>query len=199
MNEKDMTMIYIGIVVAVIVLVGSAVFEGEKAAGGLKSFTVVVTTSDETIFEKTEYLNEGESKEYPVSVEQENLISIEFILTWSDDNPGLLDGSNDEFSLDVKSDWGNDSTSSTSESITIKFELNKVPETGDYKGQSEDDVKESLSTTNGTGLYSVTVTCENAGDRDPTPLGQDNGNNFTLKVIITYYQVKVSESPAPGK
>ena len=197
-------------VVLVLLLFGwwAGFYEEDAEASSSKIFLVDISEETVTLAEESGYSDEGETIEYFYSFTQENLLSVRVTLSWTDDIPGLTGGDNDEFELQYHYDWLNDkpdegtdggSDSSTSGEIIWERETTiERPETNDsYQGRSVEAVKREFTVTE-TGEYWVNVTCTNAGNRDPTPFGQDGGNDFSMRFEISYYVVKVTEIPLPA-
>ena len=209
MNEKDKSVLSVGVIIAIIVLIGSAVLEGEEpkeGSGGL--FNVIIMDGETEVARENTRCDEGESIDYEYTIDQETvkelegnyIISVEAILTWDDDMPGLTGGDNDEFSLEINGNDTTESSSSTSGEIRESIDIQSKPKSDQsYEGESIEQVEKELGKDYGMGLYNVTVSCENAGDRDPTPLGQDDGNNFELRIVVKYYALKVSLADTCGK
>ncbi|MCK4614927.1 MAG: hypothetical protein KAU14_08995 [Thermoplasmata archaeon] len=193
--------------VLVLLIIGwqAGVFEEEEEEGE-KTFSVTITEETMTFAQESDHCNEDETIEYFYNITQENLLHIRIILTWDDDMPGLINGDNDRFRLEVDFSWENEngdgsgSSGDDSDTGEIIFERDTTierPEGSEYhEGKSEEKVRTEYTITE-IGEYYVNVTCEDAGDRDPTPFGKDDGNDFTLEVILTYYVVHVTETHVP--
>jgi len=208
MNDKDRTILGIGAVVALIVLAGAAVLEGEAYGEGGGLYSVIVKERDPvSMGNDTGNCDEGESQENVTDIQADNLLKIEFILTWDDDWDGSTvdqpDQGPDEFSLRVEMGNISEQHSSTSEEIIISFDdLNEKPdEKKTYDGDSEDDVKEELKGTNGKGNYTVTITCEDDGEDGLAEIlnNEDNGNSYNLEIRYTYYELDVGPTDTSGK
>lgn len=194
-------------VVLVLLVIGwqVGVFEEEEEESE-KTFAVTIEEETMTYAQESGHCDEDETIEYFYNITQENLLHVRIILTWDDDMPGLIDGDNDRFRLDVDFSWENEngdgsgSSGDASDTGEITFERNTTiekPEGSEYhKGRSEEEVRKEYTVTE-IGEYYVNVTCEDAGDRDPTPFGRDDGNDFSLEVILTCYAVHVSETHVP--
>jgi len=201
----------VGVLVVFILLTigwGLGVFDSGDAEGEGRAYLVEIGEETVTFAQEGEYCDEGETIEYYYNFTQENLLSVSVILTWDDDTPGITDGDNDLFRLEWDYEWNNDvpgsgggSSSEGSESgeiIFVRETTIEIPNGSQYQsGSSAREVREEFTFTEN-GEYFVNVTCEDAGDRDPTPFGQDDGNNFDLEIRITYYVVTVTESHLPS-
>lgn len=200
LSRKDNIMAIAGIIVILIALTGSAIFEGEEPEGAGLIFNVTFSEKEEEVLNENGDTNEGQTTEIELEMEQENLVSMEFQLTWDDNLPNPISGPNDEFELtimepqDTYTEYDpSSSVSSTDEVITIQVTLQDFPKNKiSEPGSSEEDVEKKCTTKNGTGTWTIQVTCNNAGDRDPTPFGQDDGNDWTLQVKVYYYVIKVT-------
>jgi len=210
MNEKDKSVLGVGAIIAIIVLIGSAVLEGEEPEEGSEGrFNVIVMDGEIEAASENDHCNEDESKDFEYTIDQETIkelegryiISVEAILTWDDDRPSLTSGdNNDEFSLEISGNDTTESSSSTSGEIREKIDIQPKPKSNpSYAGESIEKVEKELGKDYGMGLYKVTVKCVSAGNRDPTPFGQDNGNDFELKIVVKYYALKVSLADTCGK
>jgi len=136
-------------------------------------------TSEETV---TILSGEEEALE-----EDELLKSIEFTLTWTDEDTGnpLLENDPDEFSLEVETPNG---------TVLEKGPVSDNGGTGLVEVSVEFTLEEAISGES-TGSYKVTIICGNCGDvHGPTPLGiytePDDGNNWDLMVTTEVYSPK---------
>ncbi len=128
--------------------------------------------------------SEGSQDEVLIDIGEENVKSISFILTWTDEpaDTGFVNEA-DEFSLSVETPNGTlfESESSTSSSGKITVPISYNPDKPVFE--------------EGTGTYKVKVICGNCGDqRSMGPLGliirADNGNSWDLSVDFDYYKEK---------
>ncbi len=197
MNSKDQQILTLGVVVLFIVLIGSATMEGEEdfggdEGGGLWQVKFSEKTQDYT--SESENCDEGETIEYEYDLSNEkvtNIVGLKLTLTWDDDQPHILTGDNDEFS--VEAEFGNksdDSGSSSSGNIGLDFFALDIPKDKASESGTQDGIVEKYNSTEGLGVYKVRVTCENAGGDG---VFADSGNDFSLDVKIIYYEVATSK------
>ncbi len=128
--------------------------------------------------------SENSQDEVLIDIGEENVKSISFTLTWTDEpaDTGFINEA-DEFSLSVETPNGTlyESESSTSSSGKITVPISFNPESPIFE--------------EGTGTYTVTVICGDCGDQHSMgPLGliirTDNGNTWDLSVDYDFYQKK---------
>ena len=156
------------------------------------SFSVKGGNSDETIIITGES-NENSDQTIDVKVVDENIIDINFTLTWvdEDDYQGRTNQP-DEFSITVttptSSTWEETKDSGQASNpqggegrVTVSF----VNPSGDEKN------------TMGTGTYEVVVHCGNCGDQTPGSTDSDDGNKWTLTVFYHYNVEFETESDIP--
>jgi hypothetical protein len=137
------------------------------------------------------FLNEGTETTIEITLEQINMVSITFTLTWTDEPDatglGSYENQPDTFTLQTQKP-NTDSTDSNSASNPQGGEGSI---TLDYNYQPDDDPYEE-----GTGKYNVTISCDEAGNQEPqlNIIGLreqvDNGNDWQLSIEYDYYQEK---------
>lgn len=139
-------------------------------------------------------LNEGQESLESIEIDAENIISATFILTWTDEpdatGPGAYQNQPDSFDIEVESpdpEKGGNSGGANPQGgegmilVIIEFD----PDVDPYL--------------NGTGEYTVTITCTNAGNQEPqfSIIGirdqEDSGNDWGLAVEYEYYQEETEE------
>lgn len=136
----------------------------------------------------TGFAYEGEDTVSTIEIDDINILDITFILTWVDESdatgPGSYENQPDEFSFEVV----------TPDGLTLESEPFENPQGG--QGSISISLEYQLDRDpfeNGTGLYNLTVRCENAGDQ--TPLVSifglrditDDGNNWSMDIMYHYY------------
>jgi len=131
-------------------------------------------------------LAENSEDTIAIPIDEENINSITFTLTWTDESAGTgFVNDPDEFSLQVESPDGRSSSDG--------------PRTNPQGGEGQLTVKISFSPDKdpyleGTGNYNVTLICGNCGDQHSAgPIGiipgpEDTGNTWDLTVEYEYYQ-----------
>lgn len=204
-SKNDNVMLTLGIVVLMIAIIGSAVFEGESSSGESSAFRVSFSMESEVALNQDGHTNEGQTTEIVLDLTEDdylNITSIDFQLSWNDDLQSPIGGANDEFELTITHPENLEeeptyspsaSESSSNEQIDISAGLQEVPENVEAEtGSSEEEISNKYITKVGYGSWKIEVSCNSAGDRDPTPLGQDNGNDWTLTVTVHYYTATVS-------
>ncbi len=129
--------------------------------------------------------NENSQDEVEIEINEENVKSISFTLTWTDEPADTgFENEPDEFSLSVETPNGtpfqSEPSSSSSGRITISIPYNPAEPTFQE----------------GTGTYKVTVICGDCGDQHSAgPFGlipgpEDTGNTWDLTVEYEFYQKK---------
>jgi hypothetical protein len=122
-------------------------------------------------------------------VEEENIKSIMFVLTWTDepDQDIRYENQPDEFTIEVVSPdeelYGPESAFNPQGGTgTISLSISFNPDTEPYL--------------NGTGQYDITISCGSCGDQEliRPSIGlqdqQDNGNTWELAITYEYYKIK---------
>ena len=215
-SKNDSVMLTLGVVILLIALMGSAMFEADEASGGSSIFNVFYTENSQGIFGTTGHTNEGEDDTIPVDIaDPVNIVTLEFILTWTDDdtteaNVGGLGVQNqpDTFRLTVVTPEGIEHSEEAASDVStedglilINFTFQSFPEDDlGVPSQSNVTLEQELTTTHGLGNWTVTVTCEEAGDSETTTgqtVAQDGGNDWDLDVVATYYTMVIMEAEIP--
>ncbi|MBM4250190.1 MAG: hypothetical protein FJ149_12370 [Euryarchaeota archaeon] len=118
-----------------------------------------------------------------LAIEDKNLVSVQFVLKWTDepDNDRLHQNQPDELGVSVVSPWGANQTASAKNpqgaegSVTVSFDV----------------VQTKYDGTNGTGEWEFTVFCKDAGDHMPKRIGVlkwiDSGNAYTLEITWKFF------------
>jgi hypothetical protein len=132
--------------------------------------------------------SENSEEEVFVSLTAENVKSISFTLTWTDESAGTgFENDPDEFSLSVETPNGTFAESEVVENSpggqgSVNILITYDPDEPPYE--------------EGTGTYTVTVICGNCGDHHSAgPFGiipgpSDIGNDWDLSVDYDYYMEK---------
>jgi len=205
-SRNDNIVVTFGIIVLLIALMGSAAFEGEEPEEVTNAYRVEFSMNAVIALDQNGHTNEGQTTEVPLEVGEEeylNITSMDFQLTWNDDLQPPVGDPNDEFELTIthpeEMEEGPEydpspSESSDDEQIDITANILDIPENIDLEpGSSEEEISNKHISKVGIGTWMIEVSCNSAGDRDPTPYGQDDGNDWTLTVTINYYNATVME------
>lgn len=211
-SKNDSIMLTFGIIVLLIALMGSAVFEGEEPEGNAGLFDVSFTENSGEIFSAADHTNEGQSWTSPMDVAgPKNITHLEFVLTWTDDDTseaevgGLgVQNQPDSFSLTVTmpngtehSEEGTSDINTKDGIITIIVMFQSFPEnTFQVLSQSKETLQGELTKENGFGNWTISVTCEEAGDSKTTTgqtTAEDDGNDWDLRVTAVYYEATINE------
>lgn len=216
-SKNDSVMLTLGVVILLIALMGSAMFEADEASGGSSLFNVFYTENSMGVFGTTGNTNEGESETIPVDIaDPANIVTLEFILTWTDNdaseiNPGGLgpvQNQPDTFRLTVAMPDGTEHSEEAANDIETKdgiilinFTFQSFPEDDlGIPSQSNFTLEQELTTEYGFGNWTVTVTCEEAGDSETTTgqtVDQDDGNDWDLDVVATCYTMVIKKAEIP--
>jgi MFS family permease len=130
------------------------------------------------------YAAENSEVQESIDINEPNVISVTFTLTWIDEDSQYQFGTNDpdEFSLSVMPPNGTEETTpvSSNGAVTLTVEINA------WRNAYNEYY-------NGTGQYDISVNCHNCGD-DSAVFGlgiirttADNGNAWTLEINYEYY------------
>lgn len=201
---KDSTIIALGIIVTLIALLGSAMFEGEAPGGKYILFNVAYSGERERVMDQNGDTNEGKTTTLTLDVQRKNITNIYFYLTWNDDV--YLDQPNDEFQLTITAPVDaevsynpSNSEKSTGGNITIRAKLKDMPENINGKAaESEEALREELTSINGIGNWTIEVRCNSAGDTTPF-INDDNGNSWNLQVAVEYYTGAITKASKETK
>ena len=199
LSGNDRIIVLLGITVTIIGLLGSAMFEGEAPAGEFTLFNVAFQEERELAMDHDGHTNEGHTTTLTLDVQTKNITVIYFYLSWNDDI--YLNQPNDEFQLTITAPDGtnvtydpSNSEKSTSENITIKAELNDMPQNMHNKpAASNESLAEELTNLNGIGNWTIEVKCNSAGDDNPL-INDDTGNDWNLRVAVDYYKGAITEA-----
>lgn len=189
--KKDLVIGIVGTLILLTAMVG--VFRYEAAQRGA-SFDVSWPTREINAAATTEGINEGETRNLPVLLDQRNITKVVFRFEWTDN---VANSAPDEFVVTITSPSGvNRSAEGSNGLIEVVFEgLATPPPTVRLLEDNEAAARqraESYASAANTGAWSVTVQLVNAGDVASAPVGvpviQDGGNEWTLTPIVTVYE-----------
>lgn len=180
-------LMFIPIVVGVGFAGGTDIYYGEEVGDGGPSLTdwSEYEILDVQMSKITGHANENSKTVGTVKVEEPNVISITFVLTWTDepDTQYLLrtyENEPDTFTLRVEAPDGREEKEGPVSNVhgeqgVITLEINFEPDIDPYL--------------NGTGTYNVTIDCGECGDSFTTGLigFTDDGNDWELSVEYEYY------------
>lgn len=130
---------------------------------------------------------EGQDATESITIDQQNIVNITFILTWTDEGDATNRHTNspDQFGLEVLGP--NNQTGSSSMQSNDHGQEGKVEVTISVAHEEPNDGI-------GVGAWEYTVKCGDCGDQKPviSILGirdrADNGNSWTLTISYGYYQ-----------
>jgi hypothetical protein len=164
--------------------VGPVPMQENGGGGGGKPVSYEGWTAQSGASQATGTATEGEpGTPDRLTLEEKNLASIEFVLTWTDEPNSDRRHHNtpDELGVNVAAPWGENRSLSA-----------KNPEGGEGSvALSFDIVQTKFNGVNGTGDWTFTVFCKDAGDHMPNRIGilkvLDTGNAYTLDINWKYY------------
>ena len=172
---------WIGFVVFLLIMgVMASVFSGaaDQEIGGGSGGDIFAPKG----YVRTDYTNEGMTEDLTITIPDENVIWVNFTLTWRDeaDEPNRQNEP-DSFTLGVTTPWGEDDSGSGTNprngegTITLDF-TNYASEDTPYNSE-------------GTGDYEITVRCDDAGNQvfiGGIFADDDDGNQWTLTMEYIY-------------
>ncbi|UCE37585.1 MAG: MFS transporter [Thermoplasmata archaeon] len=195
---KEDTSMWSKMVTAVIAFMFIPIVIGVGYAGGTDTFYEIEEEEDGGPFDWADSYDlmdgeplaldgdasENSQDEVTIIIEEENVKSISFTLTWNDEPADTgYENDPDEFSLSVETPNGTlfESEPDTSSSGTITIPISFNPDKPVFE--------------EGTGTYVVTVICGECGDQHSIgPIGfftqPDTGNTWDLSVEYEFYQKK---------
>jgi hypothetical protein len=223
-SKNDNIMLTLGIVILLVALMGTAVFEGEQPADNEILWDVTFAEKSAQIEMVQDFTGEGQTTDVMIDIAQQtNITNLSFELRWTDDDTSGASGNGngvvnqpDHFILTVQDPEGGAPITMEGENeigqdgtILIVFDFPVEGLTFDMNGTtatggSAEAVSEKLTVMNGMGNWSVTVECTEAGDAEDSLFGttveQDDGNAWTLDVRAIYYEatIKLHENVIGG-
>ncbi len=217
-NDKSIQML--GILSLIIVLIGARYTEGdaeedrnqfwanyERQAKVTDSYAITNGYADEDQGEYETFVDIGKTEKNPDKFDAYNLVKIEFILTWDDDqSDDVQEDSGDRFRMEVTPPSGAENQYHKTNPgdmedamradigliiITIYVE-DGVPEdrTSDNPvvARSENGAWNKVTSEKCRGKWRVDVECEDAGSSSPY-YDNDDGNSYRLSVSISQYEI----------
>lgn len=204
-NDK----IVILIAAAIVVIAGIGIFTWSGGAPDEDSYTIIqeykVTVGwkeNTATFSSEDTTADGETTEVTKEIDEGNLMSVMFNLSWTDDKAGLFGLKADTLKLEVTPPTGSsksDEKEAAEGSIPLTFDVSSMPapETWTVKAESKEEAREMAlqlarenATDEKTGSWKAAVTV-NVG-RFITK-GFDSGNDWTLKGSYSYYEPTIKD------
>jgi len=195
MALDDKKVLLLGIIIFSIAIVGSLIFgENIERYSELQEITFNLSNMEKRVSEPImieERADEGSPSTYRPLVDEANVMSISFVLSWSDEANADNRHTNepDSFTIRIESPDGSYSDDKTEPNAeggegNIKLSITLFDEANPPK---------SLPFLNGTGEWEIILSVA-AGDQEPlipSPFGirsfEDSGNDFTLEISYDYY------------
>lgn len=209
MERNDKVVIIIAAAIVVIAGIGIFTWSGEVPDGDsyttIQEYTVTINWEKKTanFLDKTDTTADGETSTLPIDMDHDNLVSVMFNLSWTDDTAGLFGLKADTLKLEVTPPSGSsqsDEKEAAEGSISFTFPLNSMPSSQTMTVQAESEkearsmalesVRENYSTDEGTGSWEAAVTV-NVGRF--ILKGGDSGNDWNLKGTYSYYEPTVKD------
>lgn len=214
MNANDRKVIGLGAFVVLIALVGSIVggtpFIPTSGVTQGDYYIVGTTSSGSLSLSSSEPTTEGSTDSMDVVIDTLNVTKVEFTFSYQDDVPGILEGDNDEFEIQITAPDGRSETliiTSGETTGTVEFVFSDTPPDS-ISNKTFDTVKEARKkaeeyrNTTGNGTYSVDVTATNCPGRRPIGgifFDMDNGNDWSISIEYSHYSLAVKEKKESSK
>lgn len=183
----------VGVTAAVILVAAMAgVFLYERAQ--FQEYPVTWEAAPVQSLEDGRTLSEGESQTYPLEATTKGMAHLRAELTWTDGN-----GEADTFAVDVESPGGSTvQESAASSPIEAQVDVNPEPDTSTVSARSADEARQqansSVTSTEGQGNWTVTVTLESApGTQGTGGVGgqEDGANDYSLEVVVERWTPRI--------
>lgn len=133
---------------------------------------------------------EGETRSYRFVVAQDNVTRIDFLLGWRETGDAAGISAPDVFTLSAKDGAGRDAGAprqgDAGELHLAATGINPLPETQSVPAESLDAFLAEAAATEGKGEWRAWIKLDSTGN--PRGTRVDNGNAFSLTVLITYYE-----------
>lgn len=195
--KKDLVIGIVGTAILVTAMIGVFRFEASQAGG---SFDVRFPTAQAETDAGEARTEAGTPTVVQVNLSAENLTRVEWVLTWTDDEPTR--SGEDTATLTVASPDGATRTVSAAagEAVLVFEGLNPVPPdatlTGSDAEAAQARARDLYASRNGTGAWNVTIAID-VGQEVPTgglPVPVDTGNQWTLVARLTTYRAELTPS-----
>lgn len=167
----------------------------EKKDEPVKEFLITFKENQLETINITGYTNESEITEIIKNITQFNITKIQFYLKWTDDckffadclgNVVYTDDALDNFNLTITNPnhykYGNESIY---ENIILNVTVNDIPMDQTINATSAKQVIDQFITNNGTGNWNINISCIEANGGQ---MIRDRGNDWTLYIVIYYYE-----------
>jgi hypothetical protein len=194
MDKRDKMVIFVGIFILIIALIGVMYEEKEytEAREEEKKIKYAVTWEEDTGgFKEAGTAMRGEATTITVPITQEGLMHVEFTLEWSDTlSTGILIPWNWSDMLEIAvdapgtSEFSSNPVGGYTSPLILTATLGEKPGEMRVNATNETELHSIISsyiTTDGVGDWNADITIQ------PKPFIFDRGNDFTLTVTYTYY------------
>ena len=188
LRQRDLALIALSITI-VMLLAGCT-------SSSSRSYAAVFSEIGVDPFTQQGYVDQGKTLNLFFQAPTKNMTKVDIQLAWYDDSG---DGCPDVLAMEVKAPF----TGATylpgqlqqgTSNISIEVQIQDPPhmKEGKDKGALQDYL-DGVANTQGTGNWTVSITCMSTQSNCPNPLATDPGNGWILSVTAYHFEGSISE------